>query len=85
MTVLWCSYDPKGCNDVVSIPCLVEENSESLRSRYLEWIYDLGEIKINGKRIVDHLEIRSGFSYWWMTLLAEKCNYAKSPQIDDAI
>ena len=85
MTVLWCSYDTKGCNDVVSIPRIVEENAESLRAQYLKWIYDLGEIKINGKRIVDHLEIRSGFSYWWMTLLVEKCNFAKSPQIDDAI
>lgn len=56
-----------------------------MRAQYLKWVYDLGEIKINGKRIVDHLEIRSGFSYWWMTLLAEKCNFAKSPQIDDAI
>lgn len=69
----------------MSIPRVVEENAESLRARYLKWIYDLGETKINGKRIVDHLEIRSGLSYWWMTLLAGKCNFAKSPQIDDAI
>ena len=69
----------------MSIPRIVEENAESLGAQYLKWIYDLGETKINGKRIVDHLEIRSGLSYWWMTLLAGKCNFAKSPQIDDAI
>ena len=85
MTILWRSYDTKGRNDVVSIPCLVEENSESLRLRYLEWIYDLGETKIKGKRIVDHLEIRHGLSYWWMTLLAQKCTYAASPHIYHAI
>jgi len=85
LTVLWRSYDTKGRENVVSIPGLVEENSESLRSRYLEWIYDLGETKIKGKRIVDHLEIRPGLSYWWMTLLAQKCTYSASPNIYHAI
>jgi len=85
LTVLWRNYDTKGRNDVASIQFLVEDNAESLRTQYLKWIYRLGETKINGKRIVDHLEIRSGLSYWWMTLLAEKCNFAKSPQINDAI
>ena len=85
MTVLWRSYDTKGRENVVSIPCLVEDNAESLRARYLEWIYDLGETKIKGKRIVDHLEIRPGLSFWWMTLLAQKCTYAASPNIYHAI
>ena len=35
--------------------------------------------------MVDHLEIGQKFSYWWMTLLVEKCNYAKSPQIDNIV
>ena len=85
MTILWRSYDTGGRDNVISIPRLVEDNAESLRARYLELIYDLGESRVNGKRIVDHLEIRPGFSYWWMTLLAEKCNFAKSSQITDAI
>jgi surface carbohydrate biosynthesis protein (TIGR04326 family) len=85
LTALWRSYDTKGRENVVSIPCLVEENAETLRERYLEWIYDLGETKIKGKRIVDHLEIRPGLSYWWMTLLAQKCTYAASPHIYHAI
>ncbi|WP_443640355.1 TIGR04326 family surface carbohydrate biosynthesis protein [Candidatus Njordibacter sp. Uisw_039] len=82
---LWCSFNDGGSSNTVSIPALVEENSESLRKRYLAWVYALGETKILGSRFVDHLEIRPGFSYWWMTLLVEKCNYAKSPQIDNAI
>ena len=81
MTVLWRSYDTKGRENVVSIPCLVEDNAESLRARYLEWIYDLGETKIKGKRIVDHLEIRPGLSYWWMTSQAQKANFYDSPEI----
>jgi surface carbohydrate biosynthesis protein (TIGR04326 family) len=85
LVVLWRSYDTGGSNNVISIPKMVEDNAESLRARYLEWIYDLGETKVNGKRIVDHLEIRPGLSYWWITLLAEKCTWAKSPKIGVAI
>jgi surface carbohydrate biosynthesis protein (TIGR04326 family) len=84
-TLLWRSYDTKGRKDVISIPQLVEDNAESLRARYLAWIYELGETKVKKKRIVDHLEIRPGFSYWWMTLLAQKCTYASSPNIYHAI
>jgi surface carbohydrate biosynthesis protein (TIGR04326 family) len=51
-----------------SIPRLVEEQANELRARYLAWIYDLGETVIDGKRLIDHLELRPGFSYWWMTL-----------------
>jgi surface carbohydrate biosynthesis protein (TIGR04326 family) len=84
-TLLWRSYDTKGRKDVISIPQLVEDNAESLRARYLAWIYELGETKVKEKRVVDHLEIRPGFSYWWMTLLAQKCTYAASPNIYHAI
>lgn len=71
--------------EAVSIPMLVETHADELKARYLEWIYELGEMHIQGRRIVDHLELRPGFSYWWMTLFAEKCNYSKSPQITDAV
>lgn len=83
--VLWRSFATNATADVVSIPQLIEENADALRARYLAWVYELGELRINGRRMIDHLQIRPGFSYWWMTLLVEKCNYSKSPQIDDAI
>lgn len=63
----------------------MEENADALRSRYLAWIYELGELHIKGTRLVEHMQLRSNFSYWWMTLLVEKCNFSKSPHIDDAI
>lgn len=83
--VLWRAFGGSADDKVVSIPSLIEDNAESLRARYLTWIYELGETPIRGKSLVDHLEIRPGFSYWWMTRFAEKCNYSKSPQIDDVI
>lgn len=85
VTLLWRSFSAVETADIVSIPQLIEENADSLRARYLAWVYDLGEMRIKDRRLVDHLQLRPSFSYWWMTLLVEKCNFAKSPQIDDAI
>ena len=81
----WQSYENSDLDNVFSIQKIIEKNAEDLRSKYLTYIYALGEVLVNGKRVVDHLELRPGFSYWWMTLLTEKCNFAKSPQIDNAI
>lgn len=83
--ILWRGFIDKKEHDSISIPQLVEENSDFFKYRYLAWIFELGETHVDGKRLVDHLEVRSGFSYWWMTLIAEKCNWAKSPQINDTI
>ena len=83
--VLWKSYQTFGKSRVVSIPKIIEEDAERLRCQYLAWIWDLGQTQISGRRVVDRLVIRPGLSYWWMTLLAQKCNYSKSPNINEAI
>jgi surface carbohydrate biosynthesis protein (TIGR04326 family) len=83
--VLWRELVSNAQPDAVSIPALIETNADLLKKRYLAWVYELGEKSIQGKRLVEHLQLRPGFSYWWMTLFAEKCNYSKSKQIDDAI
>jgi|TARA_Y100000294_G_scaffold68314_1_gene64689 surface carbohydrate biosynthesis protein (TIGR04326 family) len=82
-TVYWQSHTPSDRG--VSIPQLVEENASQFRAQYLALIFDLGEAKVEGKRIVEHLKINQEFSHWWMTLITEKCNYSKSPQIDNII
>lgn len=83
--VLWSDYANTNESCVISIPVLVEEQADVLRSRYLAWIYDLGETRIKGKRVVDHLELRPGLSYWWMTSLAQKFNAADNSQINNVI
>ena len=83
--VLWRTFGDANEPSVVSIPKLVEEHAHSLRARYLAWIYELGEACIGGKRLVDHMELRPGFSYWWMSLLVYKANAYSSPQIVDAV
>jgi len=83
--VLWQSYTVANPDLHVSIPQIVEDHAAELKARYLALIYELGELNIKGSRVVECLEIRPGFSYWWMTLLSEKCNFAKSPQINNII
>lgn len=70
---------------LVSIPEYVEQHADVLRARYLAWVHELGEAQIGGRRVLDHLELRSGFSYWWMTHLAQKFNASGNSPIDDAI
>lgn len=84
-TVLWSSFGEANDASVISISKLVEEQADALRARYLAWIYELGETHIDGKRLVDHLELRPGFSYWWMTSLTQKFNASGTSQIDNAI
>lgn len=84
-TFLWCGFTDNSNSRILSIPKLVEDLAPALKAQYLGWIYELGERDIAGRRLLDHLELRPGFSYWWMTLIAEKCNWAKSPQINNAI
>lgn len=84
-TVLWRGFVTVQSPNIVSIPQFIEDNADELRARYLAWVYELGESRIKGCRLVDHLQLRPGFSYWWMTLLVEKCNYSKSPLVTDAI
>ena len=83
--VYWKSYTNSVSDGIFSIPELVEDNAEHIKAKYLSLIYELGEAKVNGKRLIDHLIIRKNLSYWWMTLFIEKCNFAKSPQINNII
>lgn len=68
-----------------SITKFVEDNSLLLRTKYLKWVFELGEININDKSLIENLKIRENLSFWWLTQISEKCNFAKSPQIDNVI
>ena len=84
-TVLWSGFGEASDSTIISVPKLVEEHADTFKARYLAWIHELGETRINGKRLIDHLELRPGFSYWWMTSLAQKFNVSGISQIDNAI
>ena len=83
--ILWQSFNLEGVTNTLSILDLVDQNQTSIRSEYLSWSHDLGELTISNTSIKNHLQIRPNFSYWWLSLFVEKCNFSKSPQIDNAI
>src|SRR6478609_5675631 len=82
MTIYWREENQPG--DSISLMHYVEENSKSLKSRYLSFIAGLGEVCINQKPLVLHLESKHGYSLWWMSLIAEHSFY-KSPHILDCL
>lgn len=71
-------------DSVRSVPHYLEEHAYRLRAKFLAFIHDLGETRIEGKRVIDHLDIGGGFSFWWMTQLAEK-SPCKSPRVYDCL
>ena len=67
-----------------SLFAYVETHADALRQKYLAWVHDVGESRIGGRRLVEHLALEKEFSYWWTTLLVEKSPW-KSPSVTDAI
>ncbi|WP_204312186.1 hypothetical protein, partial [Raoultella planticola] len=69
---------------IKSLFAYIDRNSDRLRKKFLSWVFDMGEMKVNGERVIDILQIRDGLSYWWLTLFAEKCPW-KETAIKDII
>lgn len=84
LVFLWKNICENRSGNEISIPKLVEENSEELRKCFFGLIYDLGQTLIKKKSVIKWLEIRNGFSLWWMTILVEG-NYEKSTVFYDII
>jgi surface carbohydrate biosynthesis protein (TIGR04326 family) len=83
--ILWRDYNDSGVAGHVSLPKWVEKHSRYLRSCYLDWVFHLGEHEIEGSTVADHLRLPGKASYWWLTRIAEKCNFTKSTYIDEII
>ena len=86
------SIDNKSCvciwnghekNDkYISISSRLEDNSDKIKKKYIKFIHDLGEEKIDNKNLKSHLKIKENYNLWWMSLLTEKSHY-KSARIKD--
>ena len=87
ISVLWSRFEDASSADrrLVSMPRIVEEMAEDLRSRYLEWVHDLGQAVVDGRTISEHLLIRPGFSYWGLAAPWQKCSILSTSLIPDAI
>lgn len=78
----WRGYSQKP--KITSVLRYLEDHAGRFRAKYLAFINDLGESFIGGKRVVEHMSLGDGFSFWWMTHLAEK-SPLKSPRIPDCL
>ncbi len=68
----------------ISISNRLEDNSDKIKKKYIKFIHDLGEEKIDNKNLKSHLKIKENYNLWWMSLLTEKSHY-KSPRIKDCL
>ncbi len=83
--IVWNSFKNSPESNIISAFDLVEEKSDLLRREFLRWVYDFGETVVNGKRIIDILEISSNLSFWWFTSIGQKFNISGESLINDGI
>ena len=71
-------------NNIISLYNYIEKNADRLRSKYLEFIYDLEYLEVHGKRLSKYYELPKGYNLFWMSLISEKSPF-KSPHILDCL
>lgn len=77
--ILWNGYYKDKDLNTVSILHIIELNSLNYRKKYLEWVYH------SNQKLNKFFKINKNFSFWSMSLYSEKCNFIKSPEINNAI
>jgi len=70
--------------NVKSIPDYIESNSDRIRDKYIQFIYNLGNKQISNNTLSGSLVTYKGYNLWWMSTLVEK-NLVKSPEISDCL
>lgn len=82
--ISWNSFSEDSAN-TLSIPAYIEKFSLEIRQEYLKFVFSLGHSTVKKKSIQSQLALRSGFSFWWTSLISQKCNYSKSPELNNII
>jgi surface carbohydrate biosynthesis protein (TIGR04326 family) len=80
--LLWNGYQETECH--FSLLKKINEDPEKFREDYLKLIYDYGELIVDGKRIIEHLELQPEYSLYWMSLLSEK-SLIKSKTVQNCV
>lgn len=80
IVILWNGFSD--CQEDVSLPQLVEDNAEFIRSEYLKWLNDLSSRKFVNRSLPEIMEIYPNISGWWASQIFEKSFY-KTPEIYD--
>lgn len=81
--ILWDTY--KSNLNEISLLNLIEENSDKIKSTYIEFIERLAYLKIDNNQNLHNLfNIKKDFSLWWTTNIFEKSFY-KQNSINDIL
>ena len=56
--IYWNGYAQSKLDGVFSIPRMVEENANYLKAKYLELIYEFGEVEVDEKSIIENLRFK---------------------------
>ena len=71
--------------NIISIPQIVEVNSDSYKEKYLKWVYELGYQKIEDKTLIEYFLIDNKFSYWFLSPVSQKFNISDYSNINNLI
>ena len=83
--VLWQTPSLEQLHFDLCMPDYLEDHSLKIRDTYLSLIAEIGDQDLGDRSIVSKFQIRPQLSFWWLTQIAEKCNWHKSPYITDAL
>lgn len=82
--ILWNEKCEK-TNNIFDIFTLIDKNNLNIRKKYLEWIFNLQNLKLKKNKIIELLKIDNKFSLWWMHPISEKSNFLKSFHINEIL
>ena len=83
--VLWRLFSLPSHPEAISLPSYIEDHADVLRQKLVRLVFEIGASPVDEGCLIDSCHIRPRLSYWWMTLIHEKCNVSKSPYISDII
>jgi surface carbohydrate biosynthesis protein (TIGR04326 family) len=90
--IIWDAFslDPKIKNhliecDIIYLPMLINQKGQELHDEYVTWVANASFHSPNKKRNIKLFEIADNRSIWWGSLVNEKCNLVKSPNIQTTI
>ena len=63
----WNRYSIDGEKNAFSILKIIEDNSDLIKSIYLNLINEIGNIKIDKKPLYENFKIRNLYSLWWQS------------------
>ena len=53
----------------------------NFQKNYLAFVHSTGSLEIYGKPLRDYFQLNNGLNLWWSSLISEKANWSKSPEI----